>query len=157
MPKRDDLIRAMNEDLTAEISAIIRYTFQEDELDDHISVELREFFAREIEDEVGHAAFLTDVIAGLGGGQTTAENTLTRPTDLEEMLMLDLKLEWKRAASYMKHAKLAKELGELALGRKLEEMSDVTANHARELWRIIKRQRRAPLEEPRQADALPAY
>jgi bacterioferritin (cytochrome b1) len=65
---------------------------------------LRDMLARERTDEIGHAAFLIDVITHLGGEPTTAPKPFGKPADPKEMLALDLRLEEEAAARYTRRA-----------------------------------------------------
>jgi bacterioferritin len=135
---REDLIRGLNEDLAAEWGTVIRYTYQAGKSFGILGAELRELFGEEIQDELGHAAFLTDVIADLGGEPTTTPKTFERPDGLKAMLQLDLEMESQDVENYMKQAHPAEELGEVELKVKLEEMAADEAGHARELRRLLK-------------------
>jgi bacterioferritin len=135
---REKLIQALNEDLAAEWGTIIRYTYQAGKSFGLLGAELREIFARETQDELGHARFLTDVIIDLGGEPVTTPKTFPKPTDLKGMLELDLKMESEDVESYKQHAALAERLGEVELKVKLEEMAADEAGHARELRRLLK-------------------
>jgi bacterioferritin len=135
---KQDLIKALNEDLAAEWGTIIRYTYQSAKSFGILGAELREIFQHESQDELGHAAFLTDVIIDLGGEPTTMPKAFDKPENLKAMLELDLKMELGDVESYIKHAKMAEELGEVELKIKLEEMAADEAGHARELRRLLK-------------------
>jgi bacterioferritin len=135
---KQDLIKALNEDLAAEWGTIIRYTYQAGKSFGILGAELREIFQHESQDELGHAAFLTDVIIDLGGEPTTMPKAFDKPENLKAMLELDLKMESGDVESYIKHAKMAEELGEVELKIKLEEMAADEAGHARELRRLLK-------------------
>jgi len=138
MPTMEALIEGLNEDLAAELGTVIRYTYQAGKSFGFIGVELRELFAEETQDELGHAAFLTDVIVDLGGEPTTTPKTFEKPQTIKEMLEIDLEMELKDVGAYMEHAEMAGELGEIELKLKLEEMAADEAGHARELRRILK-------------------
>ncbi len=138
MPTKEEMIASLNEDLAAELGTVIRYTYQAGKAFGFIGVELRELFAEETLDELGHAAFLTDVIVDLGGEPTTTPNAFEKPETIKEMLEVDLMLELKDVEAYTKHAELAGELKELELKLKLEEIAADEAGHARELRRILK-------------------
>lgn len=101
-------------------------------------IELRELFAEEIADELGHAAFLTEVIVDLGGEPVTTPVGFDKPDSLKGMLELDLQMELQDVENYIAHAELAGDLGEFELKMKLEEMAADEAGHARELRRILK-------------------
>jgi bacterioferritin (cytochrome b1) len=147
MSTKEELIRGLNEDLAAELGTIISFLHQEDELDGLMSNELGELFTREIEDELDHAAFLTEAIVDLDGEPTNSPSMSNRPTDLEEMLILDLKMEWQGVGNYIKQAKLAEELGDQELKRKLEEIADVKVGLTHELRLILRRLQRDSLKD----------
>ncbi len=138
MSTKEVLINGLNDDLAAEFGTVIRYTYQAGQAVGLLGLELRELLVDEVEDELGHAAFLTDVIVDLGGQPTTSPRPFDKPESMKEMLELDLRLELQDVEEYMKHAELAGELGEVELKLKLEEMAADEAGHARELRRILK-------------------
>jgi bacterioferritin len=135
---KEELIQGLNEDLSAEWGTIIRYTYQAGRSFGILGAELREIFTRETQDELGHAAFLTDVIIDLGGEPTTIPKQFEKPEDLKAMLELDLKMELEDIQHYIEHAKMADELDNVELKMKLEEMAADEAGHARELRRLLK-------------------
>lgn len=133
-----DLIRGLNEDLSAEWGTVIRYTHQAAHAFGIEGEHLRNILAEEVQDELGHASFLTDVIVDLGGEPTTKPREFAKPTSLRDMLELDLEMELKDVASYNEHARMADELGIPELKMKLEEMAADEAGHAREIRRLLK-------------------
>lgn len=135
---KHDLIKALNEDLAAEWGTIIRYTYQSGKSFGLLGAELREIFQHESQDELGHAAFLTDVIVDLGGEPSTMPKAFDKPENIKAMLELDLQMELSDVENYTKHAQMAEELGEVELKMKLEEMAADEAGHARELRRLLK-------------------
>jgi bacterioferritin len=135
---KEDLIRGLNHDLAAEWGTIIRYTYQAGKAFGFAGLEFREMLEEEVEDELGHASFLTDVIVDLGGEPTTTPMEFDKPDDLKSMIELDIKMELDDVQHYMQHAELAGDLGEVDLKIKLEEMAADEAGHARELRRILK-------------------
>jgi bacterioferritin len=135
---KEDLIKGLNEDLAAEWGTVIRYTYQAALSFGVLGIELREMFEEEVEDELGHASFLTDVIIDLGGEPTTTPKEFDKPKSLKAMLELDLEMEKDDVENYMKHAEMAEELGLVELKMKLEEMAADEAGHARQLRRILK-------------------
>lgn len=138
MSTKETLIQGLNEDLAAEYGTVIRYTYQSGKAFGLMGAELRELLAEEIVDELGHAAFLTDVIVDLGGEPETKPLQFEKPEGLKEMLALDEKMELDDVKNYMAHAELAGELGHIELKLKLEEMAADEAGHARELRRLLK-------------------
>ncbi|MEX0845372.1 MAG: ferritin-like domain-containing protein [Balneolaceae bacterium] len=135
---KETLVQELNKDLSSEWGTVIRYTYQAAMSFGIIGAEMREIFAREVEDEIGHATFLTDVIVDLGGDPSTTPAKFGKPNTLKEMLELDLELELRDVDNYMEHSALAEELGYVELKNKLEEMATDEAGHARELRRLIK-------------------
>jgi bacterioferritin len=135
---KEELIRGLNEDLAAEWGTIIRYSYQAGKAFGPLGIELREMFAEEVQDELGHASFLTDIIIDLGGEPTTTPKGFEKPESLKDMLQLDLEMEKQDIENYQKHAQMAEELGLVELQLKLEEMAADEAGHARELRRILK-------------------
>jgi bacterioferritin len=136
--KNDKLIQGLNQDLAAELGTVIRYTYQAAKCYGLLAAELRELLAKEAQDELGHAAFLMDVIADLGGEPTTTPKPFDKPADLKGMLELDVKMEAEDVANYLAHAKLAEQLELPELKMKLEEMAADEAGHGRELRRLVK-------------------
>jgi bacterioferritin len=134
----DDLIKGLNDDLSAEWGTVIRYTYQAAKSFGVLGIELREMFEEEVKDELGHAAFLTDVIIDLGGEPTTMPKDFSKPDGLKEMLEVDLEMEKGDIKNYQKHVQMAEELGYVELQIKLEEMAGDEAVHARQLRRILK-------------------
>jgi bacterioferritin len=135
---KQDLIKGLNEDLAAELGTVIRYTYQSSKAMGFVGFELREILEDEIADELGHAAFLMDVIVDLGGEPTTTPKAFDKPDSLKAMLELDLEMEKQDVEDYKAHAALAEELGLVELNMKLEEMAADEAGHARDLRRLLK-------------------
>ena len=135
---KEDLIKSLNDDLSAELGTVIRYNYQAGKSYGILGSELREMFVDEIKDEMGHARFLTDVIIDLEGEPVTFPKEFDKPNVLKNMLELDLKMEEDDVKNYLKHSKEAEELGYVELKMKLEEMAADEAGHARELRRLLK-------------------
>lgn len=140
MATTDELIKGLNQDLAAEWGTIMRYTYQWGYTFGVAGMELRDMLESEIQDELGHAMFLTDAIVDLGGEPTTTPQEFEKPGTLKEMLELDLQMELADVKNYMKHAEMASDLELAELKVKLEEMAADEAGHARELRRLLKEQ-----------------
>lgn len=138
MSTKEMLIQYLNEDLAAEYGTIIRYTYQSGNAFGLMGSELREWFAKEIVDELGHAAFLNDMIIHLGGEPVTTPQPFEKPESLRDMLALNETMELQGVKNYIVHSELADKLGYVELKIKLEEMAADEAGHARELHRILK-------------------
>jgi bacterioferritin len=135
---KQDLVKGLNEDLAAELGTIIRYNYQAGKMVGPASQGLRAWFREEVADELGHAAYLTDVIVDLGSEPTTTPTDFAKPDSLKEMLELDLEMELRDVEHYQAHAALADELGYAELKTKLEEMAADEEGHARDLRRILR-------------------
>jgi bacterioferritin len=137
MPK-ERLISGLNQDLSAEWGTIIRYTYQSSKSFGLRGAELRELLQKEIEDELGHASFLTDVIVDLGGEPTTEPKKFDQTEDIKAMIELDLQMELQDVENYKKRASQAENMGEIELKVKLEEIAADESRHARELRRLLR-------------------
>jgi bacterioferritin len=135
---RDALLRGLNEDLAGELGTIIRYNYQAGRAYGPIGEHIRELFRAEVMDELGHAAFLTDVIVDLGGEPTTSPMHFEKPGTLRETLELDLRMEQADVERYKEHAALAERVGDIELKLKLEEIAADESRHARQIQRILK-------------------
>ncbi len=138
MATTDELIKGLNEDLAAEWGTVIRYIYQSGKAFGLTGEELREILQGEIQDELGHASFLTDIIIDLGGEPVTEPKPFEKPDGLKAMLELDLQMEKADVDNYMAHSELADDLGLVELKLKLEEMAADEAGHGRELRRLIR-------------------
>lgn len=135
---KEELIKGLNEDLAAELGTVIRYTYQASKAFGLHGVELREIFADEVQDELGHAAYLMDAIVDLGGEPTTAPKEFAKPDGIKAMLEVDVEMEEEDVENYMAHTRLAEELGLVGLQMRLEEMAADEAGHGRELRRLLR-------------------
>lgn len=138
MSEKEKLIQGLNQDLAAEWGTIKRYTYQRGNSFGIAGSEIREIFEDEIDDELSHAKYLTDIIVDLGGEPTTDSDRFAKPGDLKEMLQLDLQMETQDVENYKNHAILAERLGEVGLKVKLEDIASDEERHAREIRRILK-------------------
>ena len=138
MTKKDKLIENLNEDLAAELGTIIRYNYQASKVSGLEGMPLRELLRGEIEDELGHASFLSDVIVDMGGEPTIVPKEFDKVEGIKAMLEQDIAMEMADVKNYILHAELAAELGEAELKFQLEEFAADEAGHARELGRILR-------------------
>jgi bacterioferritin len=135
---KKDLIDRLNQDLSAEWGTILRYTYQASKVSGLQGLAFREFLRDEIQDELGHAFFLSDVIVDLGGEPTIAPKGFEKVDELREMLKQDIAMELEDVVHYTGHSQLAADIGEVELKLKLEEMAANKASHARELGKILR-------------------
>jgi bacterioferritin len=135
---KEELINALNEDLAAEWGTILRYTSQSSKLVGLHTIPLRDLLRAEIEDELSHAIFLSEVIVDFGGEPTVEPKKFDRVADIKAMLEQNISLELQDVLNYTKHSEMAGEMGEIELKLRLEEMAADEAGHARELGRILR-------------------
>jgi bacterioferritin len=138
MASKKALIDGLNEDLANELGAAILYLYQTSVATGWDGEELREFLAPEITDEMGHAAFLAEKIASLGGKPTTVPVQHKCPKSVKDMLKYDLKLELEAIEGYRRRVIQAEEAGEIGLKIKLEETLLEETGHAEKIQRILK-------------------
>src|SRR5512144_2147246 len=97
---RKGLIEGLNQDLAGEYQAILTYIQYSAKLTGPYRRELRALFQAEIGDEQGHAQFLADKIAALGGEPTTEPRAVPVANQPREMLERVLAAEEQAVADY---------------------------------------------------------
>lgn len=90
---RHALIDGLNDDLAGEYQAILMYTHYSAKLTGPYRRELRALFQVEIAEEQGHAQFLADKIASLGGEPATEPRPVPLADQPREMLEQALRAE----------------------------------------------------------------
>src|SRR5689334_15393058 len=134
---RQALIEGLNHDLAGEYQAILMYTHYSAKLTGPYRRELRALFQAEIGDEQGHAQFLADKIAALGGEPTTAPRRVPPADQPREMLGHALAAEEQAIADYNGRIRQAQGFGDLGLKASLETQVADETRHKEELERII--------------------
>lgn len=138
MSDKAKLIEGLNEDLSAELGAVILYLYQTSVALGFNGEELRELLRGEVTEELGHATFLADKIVALGGDPTTRPKEYKTPKDVKGMLEFDLKLEREAVEAYKKRAQQADEYGDLGLKVKIEELIADETDHVEKIDRILR-------------------
>src|SRR5689334_20732846 len=105
---RQALIEGLNHDLAGEYQAILMYTHYSAKLTGPYRRELRALFQAEIADELGHAQFLADKVAALGGEPTTEPGPVSHASRPREMLEHALAAEVRSIAGYKRRIRQAK-------------------------------------------------
>lgn len=134
-----ELIKALNEDLAYELSAIVQYLTYAAKVSGPSRPELRSFFASEIPDETGHAEYLAGKIVALGGEPTTTAKPVPSADTPKAMLEAILRAETDAHDRYAKRAAQAEELGMKGLQVQLEDMARDESEHRDETARILRR------------------
>src|SRR5687767_10886833 len=129
---RDTLIKGLNEDLAGEYQAVLMYTNYSARLTGPYRKELRDLFQAEITDELGHAQFLADKIAALGGEPTTQPRSVPPASEPKEMLEAVLASERQAIADYKKRIDQAEAFGDVGLKVELENQIADETRHKEE-------------------------
>ncbi len=131
------LIDALNEDLASEFQAVIMYTTYSAQLTGPYRPQLVQFMQSEIPDELGHAQFLADKIASLGGLPSKKPVIVPEAETPKEMLENIMEAEKNAVAGYTQRASQAKEYGDLGLVVQLEDMVRDETGHYEETRKLL--------------------
>jgi bacterioferritin len=134
---RQDLIDGLNRDLAGEYQAILMYINYSAKLTGPFRRDLRALFQAEIADEQGHAQFLADKVAALGGEPNTAPRPVPYAEKPRQMLELALAAEEQAIMDYRARIRQANTCGEIGLKVVLENQIADETRHKEELERII--------------------
>lgn len=134
---RETLIEGLNEDLSGELQAMIMYLHYSATLTGPYRKELRSLFQAEIGDEQGHAQFLSDKIAALGGHPTTTSRPVPDAHTPREMLLNIYEAEKQAIADYKRRAMQAEAFGDIGLKVELENQISDETRHKEEVERIL--------------------
>jgi bacterioferritin len=134
---RDTLIMGLNHDLSGEYQAVIMYTHYAAKLTGPFRKELRSLFQGEVTDEQGHAQFLADKIAALGGEPTTQPRPVISADNPRAMLENALAAEKQAIADYRIRIDQAEAFGDVGLKVELENQIADETRHKEEMERIL--------------------
>ena len=134
---RQALIDGLNHDLAGEYQAIVMYTQYSAKLTGPYRRELRALFQAEIADEQGHAQFLADKIATLGGEPTTEPRAVPPADQPREMLEQALAAEKQAIADYDQRLRQADAFGDVGLKVSLENQIADETRHKEEIERVL--------------------
>ena len=132
-----ELIQGLNDDLAGEYNAIISYMQYSAKVTGPYRPQLVEFFQGEIPDEQGHAQFLADKIAALGGEPTVEPKPVRTSNDTREMLQFVYEAEKETVENYKKRAEQAEKAGEVGLQTRLEDIISDETTHRDEVKKIL--------------------
>jgi bacterioferritin len=134
---RQALIDGLNHDLGGEYQAIGMYIHYSAKLTGPYRRELRALFQAEIADEQGHAQFLADKIAALGGEPTTEPRAVPRADQPREMLEHALEAEKQTIVDYDERVRQAEAFGDTGLKVNLENQIADETRHKEEIERVL--------------------
>ncbi|MCI1856863.1 MAG: ferritin-like domain-containing protein [Sporolactobacillus sp.] len=136
--KLETLITGLNKDLAGEYSAVIQYNYYATTVAGLNYQILKPFFEAEIPDELGHAAYLSEKIANLGGEPTTVPAPVAKVTDAKAMLANARQAEADTLKNYRERRSQAQELGMIELVVRLEDMISDEQKHLEKLTKTLK-------------------
>lgn len=136
---REQLIELLNEDLAREYQAVITYRTYASAVPGIYRQELREFFAAEVADELGHAQILADKIVMMGGQPTTVPAAVKYTEDPKEMLQNALADEEETVTRYVQRREQAEAAGEFGLAVDFDDLISDESKHRDELRMMLKR------------------
>jgi bacterioferritin len=134
---KQTLLMGLNHDLAGEYQAVVMYTHYAAKLTGPYRKELRALFQAEIADEQGHAQFLADKIAALGGEPTTQPRPVLTADDPRAMLHHALDAEKQAIADYRQRVEQAEAFGDIGLKVDLENQLSDETRHKEEIERIL--------------------
>ncbi len=135
---KQTLIKALNEDLSYELQAVLAYTRWSAEVTGPHRDSLRAMFQREIPDELTHAQFLTDKIVIYGGTPEMKPSAIPDASSNRDKLKAVLDMEAQAIRNYSQRAQQAEELGETALKVRLEEMVNDETEHYETIQMLLR-------------------
>ena len=135
---RAKLIDLLNQDLAAELAAVIQYTTYAAKVTGPYRPELSQFFLKEVPEEQGHAQFLANKVVALGGEPTTTPASVPAALTNRKMLEAVLEAEKKARAGYTRRAKQAEAFGDKGLQVQLENMVANESGHFEETERMLR-------------------
>ncbi|TRM11848.1 ferritin-like domain-containing protein [Lentibacillus cibarius] len=131
------LIDGLNEDLAHEYAAAIQYTYSASVVSGLYRSALKPFFESEVNDEMGHALYLSEKIKSLGGTPTTKASDIPQPTEVRDLLEAALESEKDTIKRYETRKQQAEQLGYTELVVKLEDMIADETGHKEEIERLL--------------------
>ncbi len=134
---KDELIEKLNGDLADELGAIIQYIVYAARATGPYRPQLSQFFLAEVVDEQGHAQYLANKIAALGGTPTTTARPVPLPDGDRAMLEEVVAAEQRATEAYVQRAKDAEAYGDKGLAVQLEDFIRAESSHVEETQRIL--------------------
>lgn len=130
---KEELIKALNIDLSKEYSAMIQYVQHSGVLKGAEYGDIQKEIRIHASEELQHANILVDQIDYLRGTPTVEVGEIKTSSDNIKMLQQDLDGELDAIERYKKRIVQAEELMELALAQKLREILAMEQEHAMDL------------------------
>ncbi len=138
MATKEALIEGLNTDLANEYQAIITYITYAATVTGIYREEMKEFFLREVPDELRHAQFLASKIAALGGTPTTTPAPVPPASSLRQMLENVLSAETATIERYTQRLQQAEALGDYGLANDLQQIISEETQHKESIEMILR-------------------
>jgi bacterioferritin len=128
-----DLINALNEDLSREYQAVIAYTVYSNVLKGAKWMSIAAELKKHASEELQHALIIADQVDYLGGMPTATPKEVKLSEKPEEMLQFDLDNETVTIKNYRERVKQAEALGHYALAEQLRKIISQEQEHQHDL------------------------
>ena len=133
-----ELIERLNQDLAAELAAVVTYITYAARVDGPHRPQLSQFFTAEVNGEQVHATYLANKIVSLGGEPTTVPADVPLPDGNRAMLEAVLELEREAVSRYTQRIQDAEDFGDIALKVTLEDFIRDETSHVEETEAILR-------------------
>ena len=130
---RQDLINALNEDLSREYQAIIAYVVYSQVIKGASYMNIADELAKHAKQELDHALKVSYHIDYLGGEPTVTPKPVKTSDKAEDMLRFDLDNENQTVKNYRERVRQAESLGEYAIAEDLREILRDEQEHQNDL------------------------
>ena len=136
--ERAEIIGKLNEDLAAELAAIVTYITYAARVDGPHRPQLSQFFTAEVSGEQIHATYLANKIVALGGEPTTVPAEVPLPEGNRAMVECVLTMEREAVSRYSQRLQDAEAFGDIALKVTLEDFIRDETSHVEETEAILR-------------------
>ncbi len=119
---RQQLIDALNGDLSREYQAIIAYVIYSQTLKGAAYMAIAKELEKHAAQELAHALTIAKQIDYLGGTPTAEPNPVRQSDDAKEMLQFDLENENDTIRNYRQRVRQCEALGEFAMAEEIREI-----------------------------------
>jgi bacterioferritin len=130
---REDLIKALNEDLSREYQAIIAYVVYSQVIKGAQYRNIADELATHAKEELDHALRVSYHIDYLGGSPTVTPKPVKTSDKAEDMLRFDLDNENQTVKNYRERVRQAESLGEYGIAEDLREILRDEQEHQNDL------------------------
>ena len=130
---RDDLIKALNGDLSREYQAIIAYVVYSQSLKGAQYMNIKEELEKHAHEELQHALTVAKHIDYLGGDPTVTPKPVKTSEKATDMLRFDLDNENETVRNYRERVRQCEALGEYGIGEDIREILRQEQEHQSDL------------------------